>query len=46
MLDQAFEALKTLDWGADLIPLRPIDEALISSDAAAARNWKPDWPRC
>lgn len=40
MLDQAFEALKTFDWGADLGPLRPIDEALISSrgDAAARKE--------
>ena len=34
MLDQAFAALKTIDWGTDLGPLRPIDEALISGDAA------------
>lgn len=40
MLDQAFEALKTYDWGSDLGPLKPIDEALISSrgDAAARKE--------
>jgi HEAT repeat protein len=40
MLYQAFEALKTLDWGQDLAPLAPIDEAVISShsDESARRE--------
>ena len=48
MLDQAFEALKTYDWGTDRKPLEEIDEAVIAShgDAAARRNWKTAWPRC
>jgi HEAT repeat protein len=36
MLDKAFEALKTLDWGADLKPLQPIDTAIIESQKDAA----------
>ncbi len=37
MIDQAFEALKTFDWGADRAVLNPIDEAVVSThnDAAA-----------
>jgi len=39
MLDQAFEALKTYDWGKDLNALKPIDEAAITTrDDAAARK--------
>ena len=38
-LDQAFEALKTFDWGADLKALAPIDEAVITTrDNAEARK--------
>jgi HEAT repeat protein len=36
MLDKAFEALKTLDWGADLKPLEAIDAAIIASQKDAA----------
>lgn len=35
-LDDAFEALKTYDWGADSAPLAPIDEAVLASDEDAA----------
>src|SRR5690349_10488944 len=40
MLDQAIDALKTYDWGADMIPLDPINEAVITTrgDAAARKN--------
>jgi hypothetical protein len=39
MLDQAFDALKTYDWGTDRSLLNPIDEAVISTrDDAAARG--------
>ena len=39
MLDQAFEALKTYDWGAERNVLSPINEAVISSrNDTAARN--------
>jgi HEAT repeat protein len=39
MLDQAFEALKTYDWGADPKLLNPIDEAVVATrDDAAARQ--------
>lgn len=31
MLDQAFDALKTFDWGTDLAVLAPIDEAVIAT---------------
>jgi HEAT repeat protein len=31
MLDQAFEALKTYDWGADISVLNPIGEAVITT---------------
>ncbi len=39
MLDQAFEALKTYDWGADTKVLDPIEDAVVSTrDDAAARK--------
>jgi HEAT repeat protein len=40
MLDAAFEALKTYDWGADRKVLNPIEEAVISTreDAAARKD--------
>src|SRR5687768_8534360 len=38
MLDQAFEALKTYDWGMDPKVLEPIDKAVISEDAKAGRK--------
>lgn len=40
MLDQAFDKLKTLDWGADLKPLEAIDAAVIAShnDAAVQKD--------
>jgi len=40
MLDQAFDALKTYDWGADRKALNPIDEAVIATrgDAAARKD--------
>ena len=39
MLDQAFEALKTYDWGADPKALNPIDEAIVAThDDAAGRK--------
>lgn len=40
MLDQALTALKTLDWGADLKPLKPIDDAINSShgDVSARKD--------
>ncbi len=40
MLDQAFEALKTYDWGADRKALNPIDEAINTThgDAAARKE--------
>lgn len=31
MLDEAFEALKTFDWGADSAPLAAIEEAVVAS---------------
>lgn len=36
MLDQAFAALKTLDWGAELKPLDDLDAAIIASQKDAA----------
>jgi HEAT repeat protein len=36
MLDQAFEALKTYDWGTDVKVLDPISDAVISSHSDAA----------
>jgi HEAT repeat protein len=38
MLDAAFEALKSYDWGADVKLLKPIDDAVVASsdDSAAA----------
>jgi HEAT repeat protein len=38
MLDQAFEALKTYDWGTDPKVLEPIDKAVISKDAEPGRK--------
>lgn len=39
MLDQAFEALKTFDWGTEPQVLKPIEEAVVASaDDAAARQ--------
>lgn len=39
MLDEAFEALKTYDWGTDPTVLNPIDEAIVATrDDAAARK--------
>jgi HEAT repeat protein len=40
MLDQAFDALRTCDWGDDLSPLNPIDEAIIATqnDTAGRRD--------
>lgn len=38
MLDQAFDALKTLDWGQDLKPLAPIDDAIVASHGDAAKR--------
>ena len=35
-LAQAFEALKTMDWGTDINPLKPIDEAIIATHGDAA----------
>src|SRR6185503_3169302 len=31
MLDNAFEALNKLDWGSDLSPLAPIEDAVVAS---------------
>ncbi|MBN1852045.1 MAG: HEAT repeat domain-containing protein [Pirellulales bacterium] len=36
MLDQAFETLKTYDWGTDRNLLNPIDEAIVASQADPA----------
>jgi len=36
MLDQAFDALKTYDWGTDPNVLRPIDNAIVATQADAA----------
>jgi len=40
MLDEAFEAIKTYDWGTDRKPLEEIDTAVIAShnDAAAQKD--------
>lgn len=39
MLDQAFDALKTFDWGGDYNALKPIDEAVVETHGdAAARS--------
>jgi HEAT repeat protein len=35
MLDNAFEALKTFDWGTDLAALAPIDEAVTAAHGKA-----------
>src|SRR5258708_7808677 len=39
MLDNAFEALKTFDWGTDLVVVAPIEEAV------TAAHGKPDLSR-
>lgn len=39
MLDEAFAALKQYDWGADMAPLAPIDNAVVAAnDQADARR--------
>lgn len=40
MLDEAFEALKTFDWGTDRNALKPIDEAVVATrgDTAARKE--------
>ena len=40
MLDKAFEALKTYDWGTDPNLIKPIDEAIVAThgDAAARKD--------
>jgi HEAT repeat protein len=40
MLDQAFDALKTYDWGVDPKVLKPIDDAVVKThgDAAARKD--------
>jgi hypothetical protein len=38
MLDQALEALKTLDWGQDLKPLAPIEKEIIETHGNAAKR--------
>ncbi len=40
MLDQAFEALKTYDWGTDRNVVQPIEQALVATrgDAAARKD--------
>ncbi|HPZ83015.1 MAG TPA: hypothetical protein PL064_06260, partial [Thermogutta sp.] len=40
MLEDAFEALKTFDWGADPKVLKPIDDAIVATygDAAGRRE--------
>ena len=38
MLDQAFEALTTFDWGQDAKVLSPIDEAIASTHGDAAKR--------
>ncbi len=40
MLDQAFEALKTYDWGADRAALNPIDDAVVASHGDASARGK------
>lgn len=38
MLDQAFEALKTYNWGQDRAILKPIDEAVVATYADAGQR--------
>jgi len=38
MLDEAFEALKSYDWGTDPKVLEPIDKAVISKDGETGRK--------
>jgi HEAT repeat protein len=40
LLDDAFAALKTYDWGSDIRALDPIDKAIESAQGKAA-EWKP-----
>ncbi|MFT5526771.1 MAG: hypothetical protein ACI9HK_004751, partial [Pirellulaceae bacterium] len=40
MLDKAFEALKTYDWGTDVKALQPIDDAIIASHGDADARLK------
>lgn len=40
MLDQAFEALKTFDWGQDIKVLAAIDEAVVATHGAATQRKK------
>ena len=48
MLDQAFDALKTYDWGTDRKVLNPIDEAVVAThdDAAARKELETAWLPC
>ncbi|MFN5707670.1 MAG: hypothetical protein ACK48X_06390, partial [Planctomycetota bacterium] len=36
-LDQAFEALKTFDWGSDRAPLAPIEAAAVAAKDSSAQ---------
>ena len=38
MLDQAFEALTTYEWGADRNALNPIDEAILATEEKPAER--------
>ncbi len=38
MLDQAFDALKTSDWGQDRVVLDPIEEAVVATHGDAGRR--------
>ena len=38
MLDQAFEAYQTYDWGVDPKVLQPIDDAIVASHGDAAKR--------
>jgi HEAT repeat protein len=38
MLDQAFDALKSYDWGQDTKALNPIDDAIVASHGDSARR--------
>ncbi len=40
MLDQAFEALKTYDWGVDPKAVQPIDEAIVATHGDAGARKK------
>ena len=41
MLDQAFEALKTYDWGQDKAVLNPIEEAVVATYGDAGQQHRP-----